>query len=68
LRAPDQQKILVQQGFRPVVDLDLTTVAGSPFSQGIPGVAVSPPVELLPTPPSAVLQEIQKQWQRATVG
>lgn len=68
LRAPDQQRILVQQGFRPVVDLDLTTVAGSPWSQGIPGVAVFPPVELLPTPPAAVLQEIQKQWQRATVG
>ncbi|WAS04190.1 substrate-binding domain-containing protein [Gloeomargaritales cyanobacterium VI4D9] len=68
LRAPDQQKILVQQGFRPVMDLDLTTVAGSPWSQGIPGVAVSPPVELLPTPPAGVLQEIQKQWQRATVG
>lgn len=64
LRAPDQQRVLVQQGFRPVIPLDLTTVSGSPWSQNIPGVAVSPSVERLPTPSSAVLQEIQKQWQR----
>ncbi|APB35293.1 hypothetical protein GlitD10_2948 [Gloeomargarita lithophora Alchichica-D10] len=63
--APDQQKILVQQGFRPVVGLDLTTVAESPWNQGIPGVQVSPSVERLPTPSVAVLQEIQKQWQRS---
>jgi len=68
LRGVEAQQVLVQKGFRPVIDLDVTTVAGSPWQQGIPGVEVKPQVQALPSPATAVLQEIQKQWQRTPTG
>ncbi|MEN9215965.1 MAG: substrate-binding domain-containing protein [Gloeomargarita sp. HHBFW_bins_162] len=66
--AVEQQKILVQQGFRPVINLDLATVPASPWGQGIPGVEVAPAVQPLPMPKVEILTEIQKQWQRAALG
>ncbi|MCS6782821.1 MAG: substrate-binding domain-containing protein [Gloeomargarita sp. SKYBB_i_bin120] len=64
LRAPEQQQVFVQQGFRPVIQLAVEQVPGSPWAQGIPGVQATPPVQQLPMPQSAVLAELQKQWQR----
>lgn len=67
LTQPQQQKVLVQFGFRPVqTDLDLATIPGSPWSQNIPGVEVNPAVTVQPVPASGEIREIQRLWQRVT--
>jgi ABC-type glycerol-3-phosphate transport system substrate-binding protein len=67
LTQPQQQKVFVQFGFRPVqTDLDLATIPGSPWSQNIPGVEVNPAVTVQPVPESGEIREIQRLWQRVT--
>ncbi|MEN9279696.1 MAG: substrate-binding domain-containing protein [Gloeomargarita sp. DG_1_4_bins_134] len=63
--APEQQQVLVQQGFRPVIDLDLAKVPGSPWGRGIPGVALVPTGSVMPMPKPEILEEIRKQWHRS---
>lgn len=45
LREPEQQKIFIQYGFRPVRnEIDLQSVPNSPWTQNIPGSEINPPV------------------------
>jgi len=62
---PEQQQLFVQFGFRPTVgDIDLASVPGSPWAQGIPGAEVDPPVQTTPLPNPKVVGEIQRLWKR----
>jgi ABC-type molybdate transport system substrate-binding protein len=64
---PEQQKVFVQFGFRPVQNnLDLTSIPGSPWSQNIPGVEINPAVTIQQSPNNTEIREIQRLWQRAT--
>ncbi|WP_293058689.1 substrate-binding domain-containing protein [Okeania sp. SIO2B3] len=65
LTQPEQQKVFVQYGFRPTHgNIDLLSVANSPWNQNIPGAQVNPQISTLPAPQPSVLGEIQKLWQR----
>lgn len=67
LTQSQQQKIFVQYGFRPVAgNLDLSSIANSPWSQGIPGSKVNPNVQTVPPPNPKARAELQRLWQRAT--
>lgn len=62
---PEQQKVFVEYGFRPILDnLDLKSVANSPWNQNIPGARVNPQVSTLPTPKTQALGEIKRLWER----
>lgn len=62
---PEQQKVFVQYGFRPTKgNIDLLSVANSPWNQNIPGAQVQPQISILPAPEPSVLGEIQRLWQR----
>ncbi len=66
LRQPEQQKLFVQYGFRPVDEsFDLQSVPNSPWSQNIPGAKVNPGVQTISTPNAEVLTEIKRLWERA---
>ncbi len=63
---PEQQKVFVQHGFRPVTNgINLQGVANSPWNQNIPGVELNPSVKGVPVPKAQVQAEIQRIWQRA---
>jgi ABC-type molybdate transport system substrate-binding protein len=65
LREPEQQKVFVQYGFRPAIsEINLSTVANSPWKQNIPGAQVDPPSQILSPPNAEELSEIQRLWQR----
>ncbi|MGD1804436.1 substrate-binding domain-containing protein [Dapis sp. BLCC M126] len=65
LTQPEQQKLFVQYGFRPTHgNIDLLSVANSPWNQNIPGAQVNPQVDTLPALQPSVLGEIQRLWQR----
>lgn len=64
LAQPEQQRVFVQYGFRPVDSaIDLQTVPNSPWNQKIPGVEVKPATQ--PLPDRQVLTEVIRQWERA---
>lgn len=66
LTQPEQQKVFVQYGFRPVnQSVDLKTVPNSPWNQNIPGVEVTPTVNSLAPPDPKTLGEIKRMWERA---
>jgi ABC-type molybdate transport system substrate-binding protein len=66
LTQPEQQKIFVEYGFRPVdSSIDLKSVPNSPWNQNIPGAQINPQVSVVPVPKNSQLEEIQKLWQRA---
>ncbi len=66
LQQPPQQAVFTQYGFRSVDNnLDLRSVPNSPWSQNIPGVAVTIPVQVLPQPDRQILTEIIRQWERS---
>uniref|UniRef100_B8HVW2 ABC transporter substrate-binding protein n=1 Tax=Cyanothece sp. (strain PCC 7425 / ATCC 29141) TaxID=395961 RepID=B8HVW2_CYAP4 len=66
LTQPEQQAVFVQQGFRPVnSNVDLQTVANSPWQQKIPGAAVNPTGAITPLPDRPLITEIIRLWQRA---
>ncbi len=61
----DQKKVFVQYGFRPTHgNIDLLSVANSPWNQNIPGAEVNPQISTLPAPQPSVLGEIKRLWQR----
>jgi len=65
LTQPEQQKVFVQYAFRPTHgNIDLLSVANSPWNQNIPGAQVNPQISTLPAPQPSVLAEIQRLWQR----
>jgi len=65
LTRPEQQKIFVQFGFRPVsTDLDLQAVPNSPWSQNIPGAEVNPSGQVQQTPDIDTLEELKRLWSR----
>lgn len=62
----EQQTIFAQYGFRPIKnDLDLQTIANSPWSQNIPGVEINTNIQTKSTSQPEVINEIQKLWIRA---
>ncbi|PSF38917.1 ABC transporter substrate-binding protein [Aphanothece hegewaldii CCALA 016] len=66
LREPEQQKIFIKYGFRPVINgIDLQTVPNSPWTQNIPGSELNPPVNTVQVPNSQTIGEIQRLWNRA---
>jgi ABC-type molybdate transport system substrate-binding protein len=66
LREPEQQKVFVKYGFRPVINgINLQGVTNSPWNQNIPGVELNPSVKAVPVPKAEVQAEIQRVWQRA---
>ncbi|BAC91397.1 substrate-binding domain-containing protein [Gloeobacter violaceus] len=63
---PKQQAVFVRHGFRPVAgNLDVGSVDGSPWRQGIPGAQSRLQARVLPPPNSAVLAELRRLWERA---
>jgi hypothetical protein len=65
LRQPAQQEVFVRYGFRPVMSaVNLSAIAGSPWSQKIPGVQETPAVKVVKPPDAALRGEIQRLWQR----
>jgi ABC-type molybdate transport system substrate-binding protein len=66
LKEPEQQKVFVQYGFRPVIDgIDLQSVLNSPWTQNIPGSEVNPAVNIISPPNPQTIGEIQRLWNRA---
>jgi ABC-type Fe3+ transport system substrate-binding protein len=65
LTSPEAQTILVQNGFRPVTNLDLNSVPNSPWVQSIPGAQAQPSVTMQQAPDRPTLDELVRQWQRA---
>ncbi|MFP3435665.1 hypothetical protein SB781_38545, partial [Paraburkholderia sp. SIMBA_061] len=62
---PEQQAIFIQYGFRPAISgIDLSSVPNSPWGHNIPGAAINPQNQVLSTPNSQELAEIQRLWQR----
>ncbi|EAW38484.1 M48 family metalloprotease [Lyngbya sp. PCC 8106] len=67
LSEPEQQKVFVQYGFRPVnSNVNLESVANSPWNQHIPGAQVNPQISVLDAPQPNELREIQRLWQRVS--
>jgi len=65
LTQPEQQKVFVQYGFRPVIGgIKLDSVTNSPWSQNIPGAEVEPKVTTLPPLNTQILGDIQRLWER----
>ncbi|MGK7933390.1 MAG: extracellular solute-binding protein [Microcystaceae cyanobacterium] len=65
IRQPEQQKVLVQYGFRPVIDsLDLATIPNSPWGQNIPGSQINPPSQVESPPSPQTVGEILRLWER----
>jgi ABC-type molybdate transport system substrate-binding protein len=65
LTLPEQQKLFVEYGFRSILNnLELKSVANSPWNQNIPGAQVNPQTSTLPTPKTEVLGEIKRLWER----
>jgi ABC-type molybdate transport system substrate-binding protein len=66
LTQPEQQKIFVEYGFRPIdSSIDLKSVPNSPWNQNIPGAQINPQVSIVPVPKNSQLEEIKRLWQRA---
>jgi ABC-type Fe3+ transport system substrate-binding protein len=66
LSQAEQQQIFVQYGFRPVNSaIDLSSVPNSPWQQDIPGVAIKPPVQVIPPPSLPILEEVKRLWERS---
>ncbi|GFE68735.1 substrate-binding domain-containing protein [Chroococcus sp. FPU101] len=66
LQEPEQQKVFIQYGFRPVINgIDLQSVPNSPWSQNIPGSEINPPVNTIEPPKPQTIGEIQRLWERA---
>lgn len=60
-----QQEILAKHGFRPTRDnIDLKTVANSPWTGNIPGVEIKPQIKTIPAPNQKEAGEILRLWQR----
>ncbi|MFB2836568.1 substrate-binding domain-containing protein [Floridanema evergladense] len=65
LTQPEQQKVFVQFGFRPINNsINLQSVPNSPWNQNIPGVELNPSVKTVPAPNPQTSGEIQRLWQR----
>jgi ABC-type molybdate transport system substrate-binding protein len=66
LTQTEQQQVFIRYGFRPVVgNIDLRSVANSPWKQNIPGAKINPPIQILSPPNTQIRGEIQRLWQRA---
>ena len=66
LRAPEQQQVFVQYGFRPTNDqVKVDQVANSPWQQNIPGAEVDPQGRVMEAPGRAAIAELIRQWQRS---
>jgi len=66
LMAAEQQAVFVQHGFRPMnPEVDLQNVPNSPWSKGIPGVELQPPVQTTTPPDREFVTEVIRLWQRA---
>ena len=65
LSQPDQQKVFIQYGFRPVhPDVKLETAATDLWKQNS-GVLLKPKAEVTDSPSVAVLQEMGRLWERS---
>ena len=66
LREPEQQKIFVQYGFRPVISgIDLASVPNNSWQQNIPEVQLNPPVQTIAEPNLQTVREIERLWNRS---
>ncbi|MBL1208740.1 substrate-binding domain-containing protein [Geminocystis sp. GBBB08] len=65
LTANEQQTIFAEYGFRPIINLELKSLANTPWNQNIPGVEINPSITINSSPNSDVINEIQKVWYRA---
>ncbi|MEM7592033.1 MAG: substrate-binding domain-containing protein [Cyanobacteria bacterium P01_A01_bin.83] len=65
LTQPEQQKVFVKYGFRPVLTkLDISSVLNSPWSQNIPGAKLNLPKITPKSPNASEIGEIQRLWSR----
>jgi ABC-type molybdate transport system substrate-binding protein len=65
LKTEEQQKIFAKYGFRPITNLDLSTLLDTPWNQNIPGVEIQLPSQLQDPSNSEVMNEIRKIWNRS---
>ncbi|MGF1590252.1 MAG: extracellular solute-binding protein [Pleurocapsa sp.] len=66
LTQPEQQKVLIQYGFRPVIPgIDLASVPSSPWSQNIPGAMLDLAITTQQSPSTQQIAEIQRLWSRS---
>ncbi len=67
LTTTQQQKVFVRYGFRPVAgNIDLSSVANSPWSKGMAGSEVNPNVQTVSPPNQQAIAELQRLWQRSS--
>lgn len=60
------QTILAQHGFRPGnTQVSLDNIPGTPWKQPVPGAMIKPVSQIVSPPNPQVLEEIQRQWERA---
>lgn len=64
LKQEQQQITLAQYGFRPIIDLDLTSLSNSPWTANIPGIESNPSIQINSSPNQQVMDAIQNVWQR----
>ncbi|MEM9541262.1 MAG: substrate-binding domain-containing protein [Cyanobacteria bacterium P01_E01_bin.42] len=66
LTDPEQQKIFVGYGFRPVVGgIDLQAVQDSPWANNVPGAEIEPNLRAIAPPSAEIIGEIQRTWERS---
>ena len=66
LSEPEQQAVFAEYGFRPTnPDVDLASVANSPWQADIPGIEVEPKTTVVEAPKRDVIEEVVRQWQRS---
>lgn len=61
----EQQIIFAKYGFRPIINLDLKSLPNTPWNQNIPGVKITPSININSAPNSEIMNEIQKIWFRS---
>ena len=65
IKEKEQQTILAQYGFRPIINLDLKSLPNTPWNQNIPGTQINPQIQINPSPNQEVMDAIQDVWGRS---
>ena len=65
LKEEEQQIILAQYGFRPIIKLDLNSIPNSPWNEDIPGMQINPQIKINSSPEPEIMDKIEQVWNRS---